>query len=307
MSLRFSVVIPTHYRPVLLERALESVLAQRYDAFEVIVVNDGNDNETNACIDRFCDSRIRVIRHDKALGASASRNRGILEAKGDLVAFLDDDDELSPFFLERHLYEFESDHSLGWTWSGIERRDHGAEGFIEKSVRTIWRTAASDKKYLCQLAASYGVVARTSLLRNISGFDTKMTVAEDIDLFLRLESKGVKCKPIPQELVKIHIHGGKSLSRSSSHTKFVDSLSLLLEKNAKFLDRYPHVRMHYRLSLLGHLYRANLVSQARKLSREVFGCHPFSWAAAGKILRFEFKILARLLKRSRVSKPGGTA
>lgn len=269
------------------------MLAQRCDSFEAIVVNDGDDSETNAYVDQLCDARIRVFRHPEALGASASRNRGISEARGALIAFLDDDDELKPDFLQRHLQAFESDNSLGWTWSGIEKIECGADSAKGACSRTIWATAASDRAYLYQLAVSFGVVVRAELLRSLGGFDTKMTVSEDIDLFLRLEASGAKCKPIPHVLVSIYAHAGTSLSRSSIHTKFIESIGLLLKKNARLLDRYPHVRRHHSLSLLGHLYRANHLSRARKLSWELFSRHPFSWAVTGKILRFEFKNLGR--------------
>lgn len=98
-----SVVIPTRRRPALLARAVASVLSQTHDRLEVVVVVDGPDRETVERLGHFNDSRLRVVELASSRGGSLARNAGVAAARGDWVAFLDDDDDWLPEKLERQL------------------------------------------------------------------------------------------------------------------------------------------------------------------------------------------------------------
>jgi glycosyltransferase involved in cell wall biosynthesis len=98
-----SVVIPTLHRPQLLVRALNSVFAQTHENLEIIVVVDGPDQATMAVLRSLSDARLRVIVNPKSLTAAGARNVGAANARGEWIAFLDDDDEWLSRKLERQL------------------------------------------------------------------------------------------------------------------------------------------------------------------------------------------------------------
>src|SRR5690242_19678911 len=95
-----SVIIPTTRRPAQLRRALDSVFAQTYREFEAIVVVDGPNPDTVAMLAACGEARLRVLQNDHPLGPGLARNAGAAAARGDWLAFLDDDDEWQPENLE---------------------------------------------------------------------------------------------------------------------------------------------------------------------------------------------------------------
>ncbi len=110
--MRVSVIIATYNRAQTIKRSIESVLVQE-DLSELIVVDDGSTDDTKDVVTPITDSRIRYIQLDTNQGASAARNRGIAEAKGDYVMLWDSDDILYPNALSRVMQEFKRDPLLG--------------------------------------------------------------------------------------------------------------------------------------------------------------------------------------------------
>lgn len=98
-----STVIPTRNRPLIVERAVKSALAQTFTQIEVIVVIDGLDACTREVLAEIDDARLKVIELPTRGGAAAARNAGVSEARGEWIAFLDDDDEWLPQKLERQI------------------------------------------------------------------------------------------------------------------------------------------------------------------------------------------------------------
>ncbi len=102
-QIMISVVIPTYNRRKLLERALDSVLAQTCTDIEVLVVDDLSDDGTEEYLKNHPDKRVRYLRLEEKGGACVARNTGIMNAKGDYIAFQDSDDEWLPEKLEKQL------------------------------------------------------------------------------------------------------------------------------------------------------------------------------------------------------------
>ncbi|MGB9592367.1 MAG: glycosyltransferase family 2 protein, partial [Candidatus Kryptoniota bacterium] len=103
-----SVIIPTYNRADLLPRAIRSVLAQTFTDFELIVVDDGSIDNTREVVDKFThlDARVKYIWEPNSGRPAVPKNKGIENASGEYIAFLDHDDEWLPAKLEKQLILF---------------------------------------------------------------------------------------------------------------------------------------------------------------------------------------------------------
>ena len=106
MSPSISVVLPVHNRADVLPRAIQSVLDQRLEEFELIIVDDGSTDESVEVAKGFADARITIIELGQNRGGNAARNAGVRAAKAPLIAFLDSDDTYFPEKLEWVVAEF---------------------------------------------------------------------------------------------------------------------------------------------------------------------------------------------------------
>lgn len=112
----FSVVIPLYNKVLSIQETLESVLNQTFQDFEVLVVNDGSTDGSAEIVQKFEDSRIKLINKENG-GVSSARNKGILEAKFDWIAFLDADDLWETQKLEYYALAINNDPSISWIFS----------------------------------------------------------------------------------------------------------------------------------------------------------------------------------------------
>jgi len=126
-QLRVSVVIPTYNRAALLGRAIQSAVSQFDWDDEIVIVDDGSTDNTKEIVSAFADPRIHYIYHPRA-GAGAARNRGVNEAKGYLIAFLDSDDEWLPGKLTVQRRFMEARPEILFSFTNL-RRD-GGQGLL---------------------------------------------------------------------------------------------------------------------------------------------------------------------------------
>src|SRR5919112_1147650 len=183
---KVSVVIPCYNQARFLGEAVESVLCQGYSDLEIIVVDDGSEDSTEEVASEYTkdDSRVRLIRQDNK-GLAAARNRGLSEAGGKYVVFLDSDDRLVLEALEVGVRELEAHPGCAFV-SGICRKIT-ADG----SIVPEWEQfRVRDDPYLELLRSCPvyvpAVMYRRSVFDAVGGFDTSYKAAEDYDLYYRI-------------------------------------------------------------------------------------------------------------------------
>ena len=189
---RISVVIPTYNRAQTIMRAINSVLSQTLQAFEIIVVDDGSFDGTKDVLQAqgFFSKNTKVPQkkyfYQKNNGVSSSRNLGIKKANGDFIAFLDSDDAWSAKKLERQLAVLKQNffrHRIIhtdeiWIRNGVRVNQHKKH---EKSGGDIFEKCLT----LCCISPSSAMLHR-SLFDEHGFFDETMPVCEDYDMWLRL-------------------------------------------------------------------------------------------------------------------------
>ena len=188
-----SVVIPAYNAAAHICRTLDSVFAQTFFDFEVILVNDGSpDTESLEQAMQPYRSRIRYFRQDNR-GPSSARNLGILKARGKFIALLDSDDLWLPHHLARQLEILQQNPELGLVYSNaIHLKENRPVGVAFDSVSQSGEpTLDALLAEQCTVNTS-SVVARRDLLLEAGLFDESMNRCEDFDLWLRLASEGVR-------------------------------------------------------------------------------------------------------------------
>lgn len=181
-----TVVIPTHSRRHLLPRTLRSALGQQDVQVEVVVVDDGSSDGTEAYLEDLDDPRVRSVRHEQARGVCAARNSGIAEARGRWLAFLDDDDLWAPTKLARQLQAMADDGEARWSSAGtfsVDERLRPLAWQADLPGRDVRRELLSDNQVP---GGGSGVVADRLLVEEIGGFDEQLHHPGDWDLWLAL-------------------------------------------------------------------------------------------------------------------------
>lgn len=234
LNLAVSVVIPTRNRADLLRKALDSALSQSYPPMEVIIIDDASeDSHAYAGVDALLDPRVRYVRNERPLGPSGARNAGIYLASGELVAFLDDDDEWLPEKLEKQVREFLHDPDVGAVYCPCKWRDLDT-GAVYPHSRTHYAYGWILPKQLVEdhTCGTPTYVVRRDHLLSIGCFDTSLLGREDWDLTIRLAEQ-CKIAFVDEDLVIAGRHTRLGVSKHCAN---------LLDAQERILRKYSLLR-----------------------------------------------------------------
>ena len=308
-----TVVIPTYNRAPLLDRTLDSVLAQTFQNFEVLVVDDGSTDGTSALVAEYAarDARILYLAQPRNAGVSAARNRGLREAQGAFIAFLDSDDEWMPEKLARQVARFrEVPETVGLIYTGVE-------SVFEHGNRKVDRPRARGDLYDTLLLRNVihgggsNVMIRGHVLQRVGYFDEEIPAIEDWDYWLRI-ARYYAVDYVDAPLVRYHDVAG-SVRKSLDVGDNMRARAWFYDKHSVGLRR-AGVAHHFLLESARRHLAAPVpdVGQARRLAARALLSQPSARAAYPMFLRtvlpprgFQWLRTIRHGFREEAGRPGG--
>ena len=207
-----SCVVPTFNAACYLDQALGSILGQSHTPIEVVVVDDGSKDDSLR-IARSHGPTVRVVTQDR-LGPAATRNRGVQEARGAFVAFLDPDDLWHPDKLRRQLQSFSDDPSLDLCLSHARLQWEPAVAEEAERLRHLSRATQPVPGF-----ATTTLLARRGAFETVGLFDTSLWFADAVDWFMRAEAAGLKRLLLEEALTTHRMHGSNLTRRRSADSR----------------------------------------------------------------------------------------
>jgi len=234
-----SIVIPTKNRLESLKKALSSVYEQTYKNLEIIIIDDGSTDETPEFLIKEQNlGKITFYRNEVSVGGGEARNIGIKQAKGDFIAFLDDDDVWFPTKLEKQLPLFVNP-LVGIVYSGLELY------FTDFNIR--YESLPSIEGYIYnemlienRIGGTVSIILRAEIAKKYL-FDSSMPARQDYDLWLRI-CKNWNVRVVREPLVLVYAGNTKRITSDVSNyeiaiekinSKYYEEINTLHEKNKK--------------------------------------------------------------------------
>jgi hypothetical protein len=209
-----SVIIPTYNRLALLREAVDSVRAQTFADWELIIADDGSTDETRPYLERLTleDVRIRPLFLNHAGSMTVMRTEAIRVMRGEWIALLDSDDLWAPRKLEVQLGQLGAHPECGWSYTGyhhIDRAGMPVTGRGAALQEPVSGWIAEQLVMFAVAAAPPTLMMRRSLFEEAGGFDQSLHVRSDYDLMLRLAVKSEACG-VTADLMLAREHDGRT-------------------------------------------------------------------------------------------------
>lgn len=226
---KVSVVMPTYNCSEYIESAIESVFEQTYPDYEIVIIDDGSTDGTKETIKHYLkDDRVRYF-YQSNTGLPNARNRGLSEARGEYIVFLDADDEL-PFDALARITEIFVKNGAGWIITDISRREKGVEE-LQKA-----KLAGKDyfREFLRQKMRFQSRFYKRETLIDIGLYDPLQIYYEDWDLWIRLLEAGIPFYYINEPLYIYKIRKN-SVTKPKKFSKNLYYIERLYKKHYKRL------------------------------------------------------------------------
>jgi len=183
-----SIIMPTCNRAALIADSIASVLVQSYEKWQLIVVDDASDDrEAELVVKTFADDRIHYVRLDQRAGNAGSRNEGIRQSSGNIIAYLDDDDQWDPDHLlvllnEMRDHGFRTAYAAQAIWEGFDERTRLGRSFKAIRFAPFNRSLLENANYISMIS----FIHERDVLDEVGYFDESLDRYVDWDLFLRM-------------------------------------------------------------------------------------------------------------------------
>lgn len=305
----FSIIITTYGRGSKVERAVLSCLNQKYqDSYEIIVVDDnGRDTENQVLTENIIKkySRVRYIKLEKNMGANFARNKGIIEAKGEYVCLLDDDDE----FTEEKLLELEKEIILSSPdliysnviyveeYSKKEKIELKDKLNIEKiKFKILKSNFIGSNSFVC---------LKKEKIMEVGMFNQNLKSCQDWDMWIRIIFNGGKVQHCPKKLVKYYIDNTEKTRITNNYKKRLEGHLFIQNETLKYLDKFSLKEKREIIAsqnkLIGNIYYdGQIFRKYREYYKKGYCLYSYSWKDYLKYLfsYFNIKLDNSLLKRT---------
>lgn len=254
---------------MLLRRAVKSVLNQTFKSFEIIIVIDGSDSSTNEVLKQENDPRIIVLELPVKVGGAEARNAGIIRARGEWIAFLDDDDEWLPTKLEKQAIVFKSlpnEYAVLDTGYIVTYKNNKTKSFMPELRGSIFNELlVNPRRGKAPVLSS--ILCRKSVLYEVGLFDNSFASRQDIDLYLRIARiylfeniREILVVSHRQSINRITDNIGKRISGCEVfHEKYYDELQKRPKCHSIFLRQYGNLLLRNdNIDLAKQQYKASL-------------------------------------------------
>lgn len=229
--MKFSIIIPTYNRAAFLPKAIDSVLAQTYTDWELIIVDDGSTDNTSEVVRKYTDERIRYIYQENA-ERSAARNKGIQHATGEYVCFMDSDTYMKPERLALLSEVLGEKDTIACYYTPIEYRNAAKGTSVVKEGRD-YSFPIGVNVLIQDIIATPQICCATDILRKHQ-FNPALSIGEDMELLFRITAD-YPLVYVPDQATVVEIeHEGRSVANhSKSSEKQLESLKVM------FSDGHP--------------------------------------------------------------------
>jgi glycosyltransferase involved in cell wall biosynthesis len=225
---KVSICIPTFNRANFLIYSVNSVLKQTYRDFELIICDDGSTDNTSEIVARWQDSRIRYLRHPQNIGRSRNMRSGFDEAVGDYFIKFDDDDGLTPKFLEKTVAILDSESTVDFVCTNhwiIDRDGNKIESATQENSAKwgkdkLQKGIISDlmwQTFFYQSLQVGSTLFRRSCLEEVNYMRPEADGCEDFDLLVRLSIARKQGYFLPELLMEYRFHGGQTSLKQNLH------------------------------------------------------------------------------------------
>lgn len=272
-----SVVIATYRRAALLPRAIRSVLYQTVSNLEVVVVDDASPDDTERVVSAIDDARIRYTRHELNRGLPASRNTGMRLARGEFIAFLDDDDEWLPTKIEKQV-ALCIDRGFDAVLSASFIHDGDILRFDRPEV------TSNDLRRGNDFAPGSGLLAEARVLKEL-WFDESIGQGEDWDMLIRIVQRKCRIGYVDEPLYRVNDGGHTRMTNAARNLCMADleKRMRVIYKHKQFFGQYWFKR-HIAGMLLSYFwYRERKLTQVRYAIRRC-GVAPVLAVFADKVM-----------------------
>lgn len=240
-----SVIVTTFNRASLLSQTLASILAQTFGDFELIVVDNMSTDETSNYVNGLDDERVRYFKNPNYGVIAVNRNYGVMQAKGEYVAFCDDDDLWMVDKLSKQIELLNENSNVVLTYSH-------AESFLGEKIisKRMNRRTVHQNHFFQLLRGNFipnsSVLIRRDVFNALGGLNESTSIREDYDMWLRI-ANSYSILGIDQVLIKYRLHNNNNAGNKVAETKrAIRTLrSLVRPLHIPFYIYFPNLFIHY--------------------------------------------------------------